>query len=200
MSHRHEWTKNGAPCDPIRFYRIIKMTGSNEILRENEVSIPYVPNGNRPISNELYEGICFPVLVGCSDDFYVSGTGGDFLLQYANQFLTIVEASIPREYRSRFHDVRLYLPVGFRRRVEGPIEQCKIVFANATFPIGPMWYELGANLGKILPIHRLVVEITDSKLNAHGCTTSAVGLIPLSTDRARRTFRARTVCHSPRDR
>jgi hypothetical protein len=88
-------------------------------------------------------------------------------IQFRNELLSIVQSAIPSKDVARLQNVRLNLHAGFTSRIEGSIEECKIVFADEALPIGPIWRKYGANLSKIFRVNRPSIEVALSKLNTH---------------------------------
>jgi hypothetical protein len=77
----------------------------------------------------------------------------------SDEFLTVIEPSIPRDHRTGLQKKRLGFAARFFRGVESTIEDAKVVFRDAALSIRPVRCEHRPHFVEVLGIDRFAIEI-----------------------------------------
>jgi len=124
------------------------MARAQEILRQNERSQVWFPNGQSPVTQYPAKAVHAPALVcGCNNtDVVVAGERP--VAERCDEFGPIVQPSIPGNYRARRRAVRLDLLPRFRRGMEGTVQHINAVFVESCFSAGAKGPQKPAHLVK----------------------------------------------------
>src|SRR5579862_3489821 len=159
--------QNRAPRDTVLLDPVIKVSSSDKVLGQREGAICWLPQREGPVAEQFCKRIGTPLRIGRGSDIQVGGRGRNFSVQLPNQFLPIVQSSIPSENCPGGGYVRLHFVSGFLRYMESSIEDAKVAFAEVAFAVRAIWSKDDANLFEIRLVHGPSVEIYLSKLGAH---------------------------------
>ena len=84
------------------------MTRADKILRQDERPIFRIPDGERPITDQLGESVWFPSVRYAAATISRSVDSDDtFADQLADEFFAVVEPSVPGEDEPRWRNMRL---------------------------------------------------------------------------------------------
>src|SRR4029077_4751740 len=124
------------------------------------------PDRDGPITDDPSEAISVPLIECGSDDRDIGGISLKFATEFRDEFVAVVEASIPRENKAPVREVRLSFATRLGSGVEGPIEKRNGTVHMTGFAIGPLMFQRLTNIREKLAVNRPSVNVPNPCLHA----------------------------------
>src|SRR4029434_2658771 len=165
---REQWLKERAPGKRGFADHVVQRFGAEELLGEQHAALLGIPNGQRPIADELGESRESPEPQGSRNDGDVGQVAAKLPAQASDQLLTVVEAPVPKQnLAGRRYKWMLF---GWRRRGhrEGEVEKLNLGFGILRYALAFIGGERGSRVADLFSGKRSVIEIPQPELHAHG--------------------------------
>src|SRR5580704_15410720 len=143
------------------------MARADGVLRQDQRAATRVPDGERPVSDELRKALDAPSFVSRSDHSNVGGIKGQNSSQLTDEFGTIIQTAVPSDHGSGRRNMWLRFAMRFVRGMEGAIEDPYAVLGIGFIAIGSVRRESRTDSLDVAHGGRLAFEIPYSKLDTH---------------------------------
>src|SRR5205823_4453426 len=123
VGEQQQGTEVRGPPDSVLLHVVEDVADGHVVGGEEEFVLAGFPDCDGPIADDATEAVGFPAIERGSYDGNVSGAGFEVAAEICNQWLAIVEATIPGKDETAVREMRLSLLTRFGCGVEGAIEK-----------------------------------------------------------------------------